>query len=168
MFQKDKSRRNIMTLNEYRPSQKIRRGEKIVQFPVTTIPISFKKYGLNIHKNLMRPIKFKGLESGSNDETNEFSAKVTDMLLHLLDVPWVMNAAIFVVKLNGQKLIYQIDMDCHFEDGEFVEDDPYVSFYRIGDDTMDQCFSVFDAENDYDTYGLIVEVEDNIWQIIDE
>lgn len=168
MFQKDKSRRNIMILNEYKPTQKIRRGGKIIQFATATIPVSFRKYGLNIHKNLMRPIKFKGYESGSNDEDNEFSVKVTDMLLHLLDLPWVMSAAIFVVKLNGQKLIYQIDMDCHFEDGEFVEDDPYVSFYRISDDTMDQCFSVFDAENDYDTYGLIVEVEDNVWQIIDE
>lgn len=157
-----------MTLNEYKPTQKIRRGGKIIQFTTATIPMSFKKYGLNIHKNLMRPIIFTGIENGSNYEDNEFSVKITDMLLCLYDIPWVMSVAIFVVKLDGQKLIYQLDADCHFEDGKFVEDEPYISFYRIGDDTMDQCFSVFDAENDYDTYGLIEEIEPNVWQIIDE
>ena len=156
-----------MTLSEYKPNQKIRRGEKIIKFPTTT-PISFKKYGLNVHKNLMRPIKFKSRETGSNDEKNEFSVKVTDMLLNLLELHWIMCAAVFVVKLNGQKLIYQIDMDYHFEEEGFIEDEPSISFYRINDDIYDECFSVFDAENDYDTYALIVEVEDNVWQIIDE
>lgn len=125
---------------------------------------SFKDYGLNIYKNFLEPNTFYCEDSGVDDMSNELDMYVSEALIEIL--PLVECAAVFVIKLNGQKLIYQIDHDYYFNEGEFIETDPSISVTRIGQDYRGESFGMFDANNLYDLYGLIVEIYPEMWKVI--
>lgn len=149
---------------QFNPDRKIRRGGQTIT--VKSRQKTFSDYGLNIHKNFLTSNTFYAEENGRNDEDNELSIFITDVLLQIIDS--VSCAAVFCVKLDGQKLIYQIDHDFHFEEDAFMEDEPVINFTRIGNDSKGESFGIWDANNLYDAYGLIVEIEKNKWIVIDE
>ena len=149
---------------QFNPDRKIRRGGQILTNKINQR--SFAYYGLNVYKNFLCSNTFYAEENGRNNEDNELSVYVTDILLHIIDS--VSCAAVFCVKLDGQKLIYQIDHDFHFEEDAFMEDEPVINFTRIGNDNKGSSFGIWDANNSYDAYGLIVETEKNKWIVIDE
>lgn len=138
---------------------------------------SFGYYGLNSYKNFMLPIIFKAIDSGIDDSYNELNEYLSTILTELLEMnPYIECAAIFVIKKNNQKLVYQIDHDYYFDGADFEEVEPTITVSRISNDIYndayksfyDDAFKSFDADNNYDMYGLVIEIEDGKWQAIVE
>lgn len=126
----------------------------------------FKDYGLNVYKNFLDSGIFSYIDDKSLNENNPLSQYVISYLLDIID--GVECAAIFVDKLNGEKLIYEIFEDFYIEDGKYVECDPNINCTRISDDYGSVSFAMADASAYYDVYGLIVEVKEGVWEIVDE
>ena len=160
-------------LNEPEHNPKIRKG---YDFKVKNtmchvsykVDYSFNKYGLNEFKNMLDPVMFSAIDNGRDDEDNELNKFAVVNLMDIVEN--VECAAIFVVKLDGTKRIYQINCDYHFDEyeGRFIEDEPTIEYIKITNDFEDKAFGVFDADNNYDCYGLIVEVSKNMWMSIVE
>ena len=129
---------------------------------------SFRYYNLNIYKNFLRPFSFHIHHSGDDDEYNELNSLLAEILSAVFDI--VDYAAIFVIKLDGTKLVYDISPDCHFDPEQqiFVADEPHISVTRISDDFNNDSFSIFDAENGYEAYGLIYESKPDYWVCVNE
>lgn len=130
---------------------------------------SFGYYGLNSYKNFMLPITFKATDSGSDDSYNELNEYLSTVLTELLEMnPYIECAAIFVIKKNGQKLVYQIDHDYYFDGADFEEVEPTITVSRITYDINNDVIKAFDADNNYDMYGLVIEIGDGKWQTVVE
>ena len=162
-------------MGELRPDHnpKIRRGydfkiKNTMCHVSYKVDYSFSRYGLNAFKNMLDPVTFTAVDNGRDDEKNELHKFA---IINLADVAEAIEcAAIFVVKLDGTKQIYQINQDYYFDEdlGRFVEDEPTIEHIKISQDFDDKAFAVFDADNNYDCYGLIVEISKNIWMSIME
>lgn len=129
---------------------------------------TFKTYGLNAHKNFLLSTTITATDTGNDETYNELNETIVDILLSLFEECPIECAAIFVVKQDGRKIIYQIDRDYYFNGEEFEESEPSIKVSRITHDDSDVAFEVFDAEYNYEAYGLIVEINKGEWMSIVE